>query len=125
MFIIVLVAALLTSTTAFAQEAAQNDEPQKRPALLIPLYLTNIAVNAADVHSTIMALKAGGVEANPILNGMDSAQLITMKVISVGTGIMLAEKLWKRHRVAAVTVMIISNTAVGVIAARNYHLAAR
>lgn len=117
---LVLVAVLFTATTVCAQDA-----PPSRPRLLIPLYVTHIALQVADFHSTRLALDAGHREANPFMSNLTSGQMLGAKLAAGTVMIVATEKLWKRHRLAAVGVMLASNTALAVIAARNYRIAGR
>jgi hypothetical protein len=116
---IALLAVLFASTAAYAQ---QDD---RRPALLLPLYASHIALQAADVHSTMLALKAGHVEGNPVMRGLSPAGMVGVKVAATAGVIVLTERLWKRHRIAAVSLMLVGNGALAVIAARNYQIARR
>jgi hypothetical protein len=115
-----LCALLVGSTPSFAQEQAE-----KRPALLIPLYAAHFALQGADVHSTMQALKQGYAEANPLFRDGDPAKMIGVKLAAGTAAIVLTEKLWKRHRAIAVGAMIAGNGALAVIAARNYQIASR
>ena len=111
---------LLTSTAALAQ-----DTPRTRPALLIPMYATQIALQGADVHSTMQALKVGNRELNPLFREGVSGKMIGAK-IAVSSGMIVAsEVLWRRNRVAAVATMIAANAAMALVAANNYKLAQR
>ena len=62
------------------------------------------------------------METNPLLSGFahKPAALVAVKAAaSVGT-IYLAERLWKRNRVAAIAMMVAFNGAYALIAAHNY-----
>ena len=115
-----LAVTLLTSTAAIAQDAAPA-----RPALLIPMYATQIALQGADVHSTMQALKAGHREANPLFRDGVSRKMIGTKIAVTSGMIVASEVLWRRNRVAAVATMIASNAAIALVAAHNYKLAQR
>ena len=93
-----------------------------RPALLIPMYLTNAALHGLDVFSTSAALNAGHREANPLLRNANLATMIGAKAAATATGVFLAEKLWRRNRAAAVAVMVGVNLGLAAVAANNYRI---
>jgi hypothetical protein len=47
------------------------------------------------------------------------------KIAASAATILVVEKLWKRNRVAAVTVMVLSNAGLAAVAANNYRLSQR
>ena len=99
-----------------------------RPAALAPLYVSLVSVNVLDVHSTYDALhSANGREANPLLSGIVDrpAAFIAVKATTTAVSIWTAEKLWKKHRYAAVAVVGISNAALAVAVVNNYRVARR
>lgn len=115
-----IVAILLTSTAAFAQEPAP-----KRPPLMIPLYATQLALQGADLHSTMMAIDAGHRENNPMLRHLTIGQMAGVKIAASSAMIVASEILWRRNRVAAVATMVAANAAMSIVAARNYRIARR
>jgi hypothetical protein len=119
-----LMIVLLTAAGASAQSPARAPE-QKRPSLLVPLYASQAVLNGLDVHSTMTALRAGNVEGNPVMRGLTPKQMLGMKAASSASTILITEKLWRRHRAAAVGLMVASNVSLAVIAARNYRIAER
>lgn len=101
--------------------------PLSRPKALLPLYASYAALQGLDLITTARALERGGVEGNPVMAGVagNRAGLLAMKAsASVGT-IYLAEKLWKRNRMAAVALMAALNGAYLVIAVHNYRVGSR
>jgi len=95
----------------------------KRPPLLVPMYVGFAALQAADIHSTTMALSSGaGSEANPLMKGVagSPAALIAVKAASTAGTIWAAEKLWKKHPVGAIAVMALANGMMAVVVAHNY-----
>ena len=110
----------LLASPAFAQSPEA-----KRPGLLIPLYASNLALHALDVHSTKLSLHAGNREGNPVFK---DASIGTMRAVKVGASaatMLLAEKLWKRNRAAAVGAMIVTNVGLSAAIASNYRLSQR
>ena len=94
----------------------------QRPALLIPMYLANAALHGLDVLSTSAALRAGHREANPLLQNANLATMIGAKAAATVTGVFVAEKLWRRNRVAAVAVMVGLNVGLAAVVANNYRI---
>lgn len=94
----------------------------RRPEGLVPLYLGFVALQALDAHTTLSGVKNGHAEANPVLAPVAHrpALLIgTKTAVAVGT-IAVSEKLWRRHRTAAVVLMVAINAAHAAVVAHNY-----
>lgn len=94
----------------------------RRPSALPALYMTSAALQGYDAYSTLTALKNGGVEANPLMKNVVShpAVFVALKATVATTSIMAAERMWKNgNRLGAVGVMLVSNVAMGVVAANN------
>jgi hypothetical protein len=98
--------------------------PAKRPAALLPLYVSFTALQFADVHSTLSALDAGGREGNPVFVGFRSpAGMLAVKAgLALGTTYAV-ERLRKRSPRTAVVLMIALNSAYAGIVAHNYAVA--
>lgn len=97
----------------------------RRPAALVGLYASFVALQVGDMVTTSKALNNGGVEANPLMKGLTSNKGAMMAVkagASLGT-IYLTEKLWKKNRVAAIATMVIMNGAYAAIVANNARIA--
>jgi uncharacterized protein DUF5658 len=96
--------------------------PPPRPAALVPLYVALGSLQALDVTSTLRALDRGGVEANPLMRGVvgSPAGVVALKAGFTGLSIYSSEKLWKRHRAAAILLMAGINGAYAGIVAHNY-----
>jgi hypothetical protein len=97
----------------------------KRPTPLPALYGGFATLQVLDVISTRKALAAGGHEANPLMRKGNLGTMIAIKAASASTTVYLAEKLWKRNRVAAVVVMAAVNGAGVAIVAHNSRVARR
>ena len=100
--------------------------PPKRPSLLLPLYASLGALQAADYMSTRAATMSGrGVEANPLMRpivGHDAA-FVAVKAGSAAAAIWIAEGMWKRNRAAAVALMIGVNAGMAAVVSHNYAVA--
>jgi hypothetical protein len=97
-------------------------ERTERPAALMPLFASYVALQALDIASTYKGLDAGAREANPIMSGaLDSpAEIIAIKAGSAALTIALVNRLSKRHPTAAIFLMVGVNSAYATIVARNY-----
>jgi len=81
----------------------------------------------ADVTSTMSALKAGAVEANPLMatTGGSAGQMLAIKAATGAATVFLVKKIEKRSKAAAIATMIIANGATAAIVAHNYSNARR
>lgn len=113
------------------QSIAQMPREVRRPAsalgssLVMAMHATTVLAQALDVHSTITALDAGAVEANPLMTGVvkNRAAFIGVKA-AVGAGLLMAtHKMARRNRVAAVLTAAAANTAYFLVAHHNYKVA--
>lgn len=97
----------------------------RRPSLLPALYATTIALQALDAHSTMTAIGRGATEANPMMRGVagNRGALLAVKAGAAATTIILAEKMWRRNRVAAIAMMAVINGVSAAIVAHNYQVA--
>jgi hypothetical protein len=105
-------------------EPAPAPRPAKRPAALLPLYVSFTALQFADVHSTLSALDAGGREGNPVFVGFRSpAGMLAVKAgLALGTTYAV-ERLRKRSPRTAVVLMIALNSTYAGVVAHNYAVA--
>ena len=99
-------------------------ESARRPPALLPLYVSFTALQFADVHSTLSARAAGGLEGNPVFTGLRSpAGMVAVKAgLAVGTTYAV-ERLRKRSPRTAVVLMIALNSTYAGIVAHNYAVA--
>lgn len=93
----------------------------KRPALLSALYVTYAGVQAFDGYTTSVSLRRGAREINPVVVPLagDMVAFSALKVATTIGTIYCVDRLWRRHRVAAVVLMAGLNGAVGAVAAHN------
>jgi hypothetical protein len=130
-------AALLSSSQPFARSApprvgtiaplqavrVETDSPfVRRPAVLPILYLSFALLQGLDAHSTLAAVGAGGREVNPAVKGLvdQPAFFVGAKVAATAGTVYLTERLWKKHRVAAIVLMVAVNATYAAIVAHNY-----
>ena len=93
----------------------------KRPAALPALYVSFAALQAFDGYSTIEALSRGASEANPMMKGAASspATFWAVKAATAVSAMMVAERLWKTNKPAAIAMMVIANGVAAAVAANN------
>jgi Domain of unknown function (DUF5658) len=104
------------------QAPAEVGVHQRRPAALLPLYISLATLQALDVHSTARALADGAVEANPLMKGLAANEVGLLAIKAAGTtSVLLAsEHMWKRNRTGAVIFMIAANSAMMWVVQHNY-----
>ena len=127
----------LASVRVMSVEAALRGEVDQRSFPVRPapqphrsqalrsLYTTTAIMQALDVHSTMLALDRGGVEANPLMAGVTknkTAFIVTKAAVATGT-ILAARSMSKRNKVAAIVSLVALNTAYGFIVQNNYKIA--
>jgi hypothetical protein len=114
------------STTMTPIVAAAPSAPH-RPSALVPLYVSFATLQGLDIHSTLRAPQFGGREANPIVGGMlgSPAAFVAAKVGMTAGVYFVSERMWKRHKTAAVLTMIALNSTYGFVVAHNYAVEAR
>jgi len=102
-------------------ELAQPTKNRPR-GVLVPLYVSFAALQALDVHSTLRAVDAGGVEQNPFLKGLvnQPAALIALKGGIAASTILVADKLQRHSRIGAIVAMAALNSVYATVVAHNY-----
>jgi len=95
---------------------------QRRPAALLPLYISFGALQVLDARFTVRAIGGGAVEANPLMKGIASNEIGMLSVKAAATaGVVYANELmWKRNKAAAVFFMIATNSAMAWVVQHNY-----
>lgn len=117
-------------------EAASGDAAQPfagraiapgRPKALPALYVSLAALQVMDVVSTSKGLSVGAVEANPVMAPVvkNKAAFVAVKAGTTAVSIYLAERLWKKNRVAAIATMVGINAMMGVVVAHNQAVVAK
>jgi hypothetical protein len=92
-----------------------------RPAPLIPLYASFVAMQGFDLFSTSKAVSAGAQEANSLMQSVagKSAASIAVKAAATAGSIFFTERAWKQNRKGAVVLMTALNIATATIVAHN------
>jgi hypothetical protein len=120
--------AQLSPPAATAQERLPVFPPAKRPAALVPLYVSFAGLEALDLQSTYRALHTPGArESNPVARTMvgNPAAFTAVKLATTASFVLATEKLWKKHRVAALTFATVGNAVMAGIVAHNYRVAGK
>ena len=96
-----------------------------RPGALIPLYVSFVALQVLDMHSTTYALDRGAVEANPAIKGFVDNRYAMGALKAAGTAgvIFVSEKVRKKNKAAAIGLMVASNAAMTWVVQHNYRTA--
>ena len=126
-FVLAVMMVIATGGWAAAQPAIDravsiNEVKSERPAALMPLYLSQVALQGADLYTTRRALNDGHIEANPVFKNASFGTMVGAKVAATAASIYLSEKLWKRNRFAAIGVMVITNIGMSAVVANNYRV---
>jgi hypothetical protein len=122
-----LTPSIAVAATAAAETAAVGmaveAPPARRPASLFALYGGFAALQAYDAYSTLAAVKAGGVELNPVLRGVAKkpAAMIALKSAVTVASIAAADRLWKKGRKKHAVVMLAATSAAMTVVAINNH----
>jgi len=95
---------------------------KRRPAALLPLYASFVTLQVLDMHSTRYALDRGAVEGNPAVKGLTGTTVGMAAVKAAGTAgvIFFNEKLRTKNKVAAVGLMIATNSMMAWVVQHNY-----
>jgi hypothetical protein len=94
--------------------------------LLVSLQAATVVTQMLDAHSTVQAINAGGVEANPMMGGLvqNRAAFIGVKAAMSAGLVYVTHKLSKDNKVAAIVASAAINSAYLMIARHNYKVAA-
>jgi hypothetical protein len=98
-----------------------GDDKVSRPPALAALYVSYAALQAYDVYSTRRALGRGAREANPLMQSVvgNTPGFIAVKAVAGIATVIGTERLWRKHKAAAIAVMFAANSVSAVVAARN------
>ena len=131
-------AALLNNSTFPAVRLADLEQfPMQVPpvherrstssSLLTSLYVSTAVMQVLDVHSTLLAFKAGAVEGNPLMKDIanNRGAFVATKAAVAATTILAARQIAKKSRIGAVITMVAVNSAYAMIVRHNYSLARR
>ena len=97
----------------------------RRPAAMLPLYMSFAALQVLDTHSTSKALGRGAVETNPLVRPFADNEVGLIAVKAAGTAgvIFASEQLWKKNKTAAIAFMVATNAAMTWVVQHNYRAA--
>ena len=101
-------------------------EPPRGRGVILPLYVSFVALQALDIHSTLRALNRDGAhEANRLMAGVvrRPAAFLALKAAGSAGIIYLTERVRKRNRAGAIVLMTAFNSLYAVVVANNYRLA--
>ena len=117
-------AAVLAADRDWSLALARVSPGMNRPAALPALYASLAALSIYDGYTTSRGLSRGAQEANPIMRGVvgSPAAFWTMKAATSIGPMLVAERLWRRNRAAAIAVMVLANSLAAVVAANNAHV---
>jgi hypothetical protein len=110
----------LTPVPAAAATLIRSAE--RRPAALLPLYASFVALQVLDMHSTRYALDRGAIESNPAIRGL-TGTTVGMAAVKAGATagvIFFSEQLRMKNKAAAVGLMIATNSMMGWVVQHNY-----
>jgi hypothetical protein len=94
----------------------------RRPAILLPMYVSFASLQVLDAHSTLRALDRGAVEANPFMRSVagSPAGVLAVKAAATTSIVYSAERIWRHNRTAAVVFMAAANSAMALVVQHNY-----
>ena len=98
-----------------------------RRAVLSSLYAVTGVVQSYDGILTMRVLRAGGVEANPLMKPVTRSEgtMLGVKIAAAVATVIGTETLWQdNHRVAAIVTGLVANSAMAMIARHNAHVLA-
>jgi len=115
------------SVRDIARRPVLPPESEARPPGLLALYAGFATLQALDAHSTVQAVRSGYQEANPLVApfSRSPAAMYAFKAATTTVTILLVEKLQRRHRGAAIGLMIAANIGYASIVASNYRQSGR
>lgn len=107
---------------ALPQPIYRRDRPS---TLMTSLYASTVAMQVLDVHSTLAALSAGGIETNPMMQEVtgNPAMFMAVKAGVAASTILAAKQLSKHNKMAAVVTLVAINSAYAMVVSHNYRVA--
>jgi hypothetical protein len=126
-----LAASVSANPVQFANEQAPapvrefRTDPRWTTPVLISLQATTIVTQMLDVHSTMKAVNAGGVEGNPIMGGLvnNKAAFLTVKAGVAAGVIYITHRVARDNKMAAIAASAAINSAFLMVARHNYRVA--
>jgi hypothetical protein len=108
-------------TPSLAYRPDHRGMDARRP-ILFALHGATGIVQAFDGMTTLKVLRAGGIEANPLMSGVVTNErgLMAAKIGAAAATIIGTETLWHHnHRTAALIVSMVANSAMAAVANHN------
>jgi hypothetical protein len=112
----------ITPSPMAAPKVSFTERRFDRPSALRPLYAASVTLQVWDTYSTIVGLRRGAVEMNPVMGvaTKNAAVFVAVKSAVAAAAIYQAERMWRdHHRVRAIVFMAVSNSVMAVVAANN------
>lgn len=99
----------------------------KRPAMIGALSASLAALQIFDIYSTNKGLGQGAREANPMMKDVvgNKATFWTIKAATTALPMVIAGKMWKRNKTAAIATLVVANGVSAMVAARNASVLSR
>jgi hypothetical protein len=97
----------------------------RRPAPLVPMYVSFAALQGLDYASTSKAIASGaGREANPVMGAIvgNRAAFLAVKAGTAAGTMWMAERMWKKHPARAVVFMAVVNGVMATNVTHNMRL---
>jgi Domain of unknown function (DUF5658) len=106
------------------ESTSHSHADAERPAVLPVLYVSTVALQVLDAHSTLRAVAHGSREINMVMAPVvDShASWLAVKTLAAAGTIYFAEKAWRHNPVATVVVLAIINAVQAAVVIHNYNL---
>jgi len=105
--------------------AAGLPRTERRGALLSSLYVSFVALQVMDAHSTALALNRGARESNPLMAPFsdNTAALIAVKAGTTAGVLYMTDRVRRHNRLASILIMAAANSAYATIVSKNYRIA--
>lgn len=99
------------------------DDARLTPAMT-SLYVSFIALQGLDVHSTLAAMHHGARETNPAMAAFAErpAALVALKAGTAAGVVYMTERVRRRSRLGALLMMVAFNSAYATVVANNYRV---
>jgi hypothetical protein len=112
----------MTTPPVFVRESLTT---RPRPRLLVPLYVSFGALQIADAHSTLRAIRAGAGEQNPVFRSTVDrpAAFVAVKASMAASTILLTEQFRASHPTGALVLMAALNSVYATLVTHNYQAA--
>ena len=95
--------------------------------VLTPLYVSFVALQGLDIHSTLMAMNRGARETNPMMAGLVNrpAAFVALKAGTAAGVLYMTERVRRHSPLGAVLMMVAFNSAYATVVANNYSVLSR